>query len=434
MKTPRQTHRQSSSAPSSPVVKRSHICSICAKAFLTGSHLTRHERVHSSERKHLCPFPGCDVRCSRKDNLQQHYRIHLSPGSRRRTGRVIMLEPQPRQRSPSPTPPSPSQREDSPPLTPPPLADSRFYYLRIGVITQEEFEDVPVNIDLPVSPQPKQDRWHPSLLPPIDTSTTASSRDSSSPVPLTSSASAGASPYWGRASSTHSSPLVRYHPYSTYSHSFDQPYAVHNSHSYSEDRQLQPHPQPDVLPHVPALQRVLDTENSLGLSVDTLSPPIQVHAPAPTRHCVPLFLVAGDLELTPAPSPTPVDPTTNHIAVTVSPPTSIVESPQIPYQQNTHYYYNHIQPEEDLSRQQRYSDVSSPPYSPSIIGVAETAYYRPVSPPTACNTVASRRRSYPVATRTRETRSGHNQEAPLTPVYLAPPSFSLSAAYNWHVS
>ncbi|KAJ7057809.1 hypothetical protein C8F01DRAFT_938321, partial [Mycena amicta] len=56
-----------------------HVCGVCSQAFLTGSHLVRHERVHSRERKHICPFPGCGVRCSRKDNLQQHYRIHLSP-------------------------------------------------------------------------------------------------------------------------------------------------------------------------------------------------------------------------------------------------------------------------------------------------------------------------------------------------------------------
>jgi zinc finger protein CreA/MIG len=40
-------------------------------------------RVHTGERNHKCPFPGCETRCSRQDNLQQHYRIHLSPRSRR---------------------------------------------------------------------------------------------------------------------------------------------------------------------------------------------------------------------------------------------------------------------------------------------------------------------------------------------------------------
>ncbi|KAG9317897.1 hypothetical protein JVU11DRAFT_2126 [Chiua virens] len=66
-----------------PPPKKKHVCTTCDRGFTTSGHLARHLRVHTGERNHKCPFPGCETRCSRQDNLQQHYRIHLSPGSRR---------------------------------------------------------------------------------------------------------------------------------------------------------------------------------------------------------------------------------------------------------------------------------------------------------------------------------------------------------------
>ena len=51
--------------------KRNHVCTTCSKAFTTSGHLARHIRVHTGERNHKCPFPGCETRCSRQDNLQQ---------------------------------------------------------------------------------------------------------------------------------------------------------------------------------------------------------------------------------------------------------------------------------------------------------------------------------------------------------------------------
>ncbi|EUC66221.1 zinc finger protein, putative [Rhizoctonia solani AG-3 Rhs1AP] len=63
--------------------KKKHVCQTCSRPFSTSGHLARHTRVHTGERNHKCPFPGCETRCSRQDNLQQHYRIHLSPKSRR---------------------------------------------------------------------------------------------------------------------------------------------------------------------------------------------------------------------------------------------------------------------------------------------------------------------------------------------------------------
>ena len=62
----------SSSTPTTTSApKKKHVCSTCERAFTTSGHLARHSRVHTGERNHKCPFPGCETRCSRQDNLQQ---------------------------------------------------------------------------------------------------------------------------------------------------------------------------------------------------------------------------------------------------------------------------------------------------------------------------------------------------------------------------
>ncbi|KAG7091701.1 hypothetical protein E1B28_008104 [Marasmius oreades] len=116
----------------SPAQKKKHVCPTCDRAFTTSGHLARHSRVHTGEKNHKCPFPGCETRCSRQDNLQQHYRIHLSSGSRRssrsgvsrakssvgnskRTSSSTVLQPSP----PASVPP--------PPDSPPPLEHARVY-------------------------------------------------------------------------------------------------------------------------------------------------------------------------------------------------------------------------------------------------------------------------------------------------------------------
>ncbi|KAF7318375.1 hypothetical protein HMN09_00346400 [Mycena chlorophos] len=148
-----------------------HFCPVptCGRAFTTSGHVQRHARTHTGERKHACPFPGCGTRCSRADNLQQHYRIHLSPSSRRRTagGRKVFAAPMPRRElpqssvSPSAGTSNPSsvsvvsspvdsqtQATDSsssgqpplpwtPPNSPPPLEDSRLFYMRLALQQQQ---------------------------------------------------------------------------------------------------------------------------------------------------------------------------------------------------------------------------------------------------------------------------------------------------------
>lgn len=53
---------------------RSHICSICGRAFIEKSHLVRHERIHLNEKPFKCEH--CDYCSSRRDKLKEHFRKH----------------------------------------------------------------------------------------------------------------------------------------------------------------------------------------------------------------------------------------------------------------------------------------------------------------------------------------------------------------------
>ncbi|CAK5282626.1 unnamed protein product [Mycena citricolor] len=140
---------------------KNHLCPLCQRAFSTTGHLTRHVKIHTGEKNHLCPFPGCTTRCSRQDNLQQHLCIVLvlqlshpslwhHPPQVGAYGDSIAAAPAHR-RTPAASPPpmpsfvpssascsypsssyqssSSSSRGQSPLPTPPPLEDSRHYYL-----------------------------------------------------------------------------------------------------------------------------------------------------------------------------------------------------------------------------------------------------------------------------------------------------------------
>ncbi|PFH50396.1 hypothetical protein AMATHDRAFT_75624 [Amanita thiersii Skay4041] len=123
-----QQQQQSSSSTSSAQPKKKHVCPTCDRAFTTSGHLARHSRVHTGERNHKCPFPGCETRCSRQDNLQQHYRIHLSPGSRRSSTRSAIARAMntngPSKRG---SVSSVDSSSSQPPLTPPALEPARVY-------------------------------------------------------------------------------------------------------------------------------------------------------------------------------------------------------------------------------------------------------------------------------------------------------------------
>ncbi|KAH8829360.1 hypothetical protein DL96DRAFT_1708504 [Flagelloscypha sp. PMI_526] len=105
---------------------------------------SRNTRTHSGEKKFHCPFPGT----SRKDNLNQHYRIHLGPGSRSsRSRKHLLLE----------TPPEPTfktERSCSPPPLecPPLLEDSRVYFLHLSEHSPRSSLYGPVHTPSPITP------------------------------------------------------------------------------------------------------------------------------------------------------------------------------------------------------------------------------------------------------------------------------------------
>ncbi|KZP00295.1 hypothetical protein CALVIDRAFT_327311 [Calocera viscosa TUFC12733] len=72
--------------------RRRFCCGTCGKDFSTSGHLARHIRVHTGERNHPCPFPGCNARCSRQDNLVQHFRVHMPREERRANSTAVRAE------------------------------------------------------------------------------------------------------------------------------------------------------------------------------------------------------------------------------------------------------------------------------------------------------------------------------------------------------
>lgn len=61
--------------------RRKYRCSVCPKGFTTSGHLARHNRIHTGEKNHACPFNNCKQRFSRQDNCLQHYRTHFKNNS-----------------------------------------------------------------------------------------------------------------------------------------------------------------------------------------------------------------------------------------------------------------------------------------------------------------------------------------------------------------
>lgn len=63
--------------------RRKHLCKTCGRSFTTLGHLARHNRTHTGERRHVCPWEDCGARFSRQDNCVQHYKTHLSGKSKK---------------------------------------------------------------------------------------------------------------------------------------------------------------------------------------------------------------------------------------------------------------------------------------------------------------------------------------------------------------
>lgn len=70
--------------------KKKYPCQICQRSFTTLGHLARHNRTHTGERNHECPFETCNARFARQDNCMQHYKTHLDAKSRPRRGRPAL--------------------------------------------------------------------------------------------------------------------------------------------------------------------------------------------------------------------------------------------------------------------------------------------------------------------------------------------------------
>ncbi|KAJ3538140.1 hypothetical protein NMY22_g5296 [Coprinellus aureogranulatus] len=58
-----------------------HRCPNCDHGFTRSYDLTRHLQGHTGEKPHVCQFPGCEKRYSRRDTLQKHHRTHQSSSS-----------------------------------------------------------------------------------------------------------------------------------------------------------------------------------------------------------------------------------------------------------------------------------------------------------------------------------------------------------------
>lgn len=67
----------------SPV--RRYRCKTCARSFTTSGHLARHTRIHTGERKYVCPHEDCKARFSRQDNCMQHFKTHTNSVKRKRS-------------------------------------------------------------------------------------------------------------------------------------------------------------------------------------------------------------------------------------------------------------------------------------------------------------------------------------------------------------
>jgi len=60
--------------------RRSYVCAVgnCGRVFSSASKLSRHQAIHSEETQGFpCLAPGCSKKYNRRDNMLQHYKVHV---------------------------------------------------------------------------------------------------------------------------------------------------------------------------------------------------------------------------------------------------------------------------------------------------------------------------------------------------------------------
>jgi uncharacterized Zn-finger protein len=58
-----------SSLHANSAIDKASICTICGQQFSTTQSLVLHQRTHSGEKPHKCPFPGCDYAAAQASQL-----------------------------------------------------------------------------------------------------------------------------------------------------------------------------------------------------------------------------------------------------------------------------------------------------------------------------------------------------------------------------